>query len=381
MKEDSKELWNWCKTIHKNTSLVNTLPPLRLSSKSNDMIYTIFKKLQQANRLAKKMMPNLQIEKLSSLPEGNNFGYINASIQSTIRTNCTHYIRFTIKLPNRDFVVHICTENTKYSCSQKTRIRKILLWFLFVNPFVPSSLCSKTVDVFIYCISTKKYLPSLKLDVIDENHVNTAFTTGCNVHTSVYIYREEEWYRALIHESFHNLGLDILELDSRIIEREETKIKKYFPAVSINDLRFNETYCELWGRILNSMIFTILYPSLNMNSMTMNKIKKNNTQTNNLKRNNITQSRRDLRNLIARWKQNMVCERVFSIIQCVKLLNHFNLSYSDLIDTTKVSQYIEKTQGFSYYVLTSVFMVFLSELLEVCATQYSSAKKKRIKLQ
>jgi len=112
----------------------------------------------------------------------------------------------------------------------------------------------------------------------------------------------------------------------------------------------------------------------------MNKIKKNNTQTNNLKRNNITQSRRDLRNLIARWKQNMVCERVFSIIQCVKLLNHFNLSYSDLIDTTKVSQYMEKTQGFSYYVLTSIFMVFLSELLEVCATQYSSAKKEENKV-
>ena len=79
------------------------------------------------------------------------------------------------------------------------------------------------------------------------------------------------------------------------------------------------------------------------------------------------QSNRDLRTLIARWKQNIICERVFSIIQCVKLLNHFNISYSDLIDRTKVSQYTEKTQGFSYFVLTSIFMVFLSDFLEFCA--------------
>ena len=62
MKEDSKELWNWCKTIHKKTSLMNTLPSLTLSHKSNELITTLFKKLQQANSLSKKMMPTLQIE-------------------------------------------------------------------------------------------------------------------------------------------------------------------------------------------------------------------------------------------------------------------------------------------------------------------------------
>jgi hypothetical protein len=366
MKEDSKELWNWCKTIHKKTSLMNTLPSLTLSHKSNKLVTTLFKKLQQANSLSKKMMPTLPIETLTTLPEGNNFSYIKPSIQSIIRANCANYIRFTIRLPNREFVVHVCTENVKYSCSQKTRIRKILLWFLFVNEFVPSTMCSKTVDVFLYCISSKKYLPSMKLEAIDEHHVNTAFTTSCDLHTSVYIYREEEWYRALIHESFHNLGLDSLAIDKSIIEREEAKLKTYFPAVSISDLRFNETYCEIWGRLLNSMIFTILHPTVTTTTTRR-------TRPKNMKRYSSTQStqtiqsNRNLRMLIARWKQNIICERVFSIIQCVKLLNHFNISYSDLIDRTKVSQYTEKTQGFSYFVLTSIFMVFLSDFLEFCA--------------
>jgi hypothetical protein len=329
---------------------------------------TLLKKLQQANKQSVKMVSTVQMEKLPTLPEGNDFRYIDSSIQSTIRQNCVHYIRFSIPFREREFLVHVCTENTKYSCSQKSRIRKILLWFLFVNEFIPSNLCSKTVDVFLYCISSKKYLPSVKLEAIDKHHVNTAFTTGCNLHTSVYIYREEEWFRALIHESFHNLGLDLLAIDDSIIEREETKIKGYFPAVSIRDLRFNETYCEMWGRILNSMIFTILYPSLSKT----NPIQKNRTRVNRAKRNSfsstqILQSNRDLRTLIARWKQNIVCERVFSVVQCVKLLNHFNISYGDLIDRTKVSQYTEKTQGFSYFVLTSIFMVCLSDFLEFCA--------------
>jgi hypothetical protein len=359
MKVESKELWQWCKRIHKKTSLVNTLQPLTLSRESDQMISTIFRKLHQADKLSVKMMSTLPIETLQTLPEGNDFSYIKESIKNTIRKNCVHYIRFKIRLPNREFVVHVCTENTKYSCSQETRIHKILLWFLFVNEFVPIDTCSKTVDVYIYCISSKKYLPSMKLDVIDEHNVNTAFTTSCDHHTSVYIYREEEWYRALIHESFHNLGLDLLSLGSSILTREENRIKTYFPAVSIGDLRFNETYCEMWGRILNSMIFTLLYPSIGM--------KANGTRMNRVKYANTTRVVRSLhKSIISRWKQNIVYERVFSILQCVKLLNHFNMSYSDLINTKKVSRYTEKTQGFSYYILTSIYMVFLPDFLHFC---------------
>ena len=104
----------------------------------------------------------------------------------------------------------------------------------------------------VYFIDLKKTLPRKHDDPIDQIHVNTAFTTTCQPHTNVHIFREEEWYRALIHESFHNLGLDFILMDSKFKKIAEDRIRAIFP-VTITELRFYETYCEMWGEIMNCM--------------------------------------------------------------------------------------------------------------------------------
>ena len=61
--------------------------------------------------------------------------------------------------------------------------------------------------------------PSMKLlpDTSTENlkkNVNTAFTYTCNRNNVIHIYRQEEWFKVLIHETFHNLNMDFSKIDN-----------------------------------------------------------------------------------------------------------------------------------------------------------------------
>ena len=70
----------------------------------------------------------------------------------------------------------------------------------------------------------RKQLPSNMLDVLDVEHVNSAVTTSCTTSGSLVIYREEEWFKVLIHELFHVMGLDFSATHSDIYT---SKLREY----------------------------------------------------------------------------------------------------------------------------------------------------------
>jgi hypothetical protein len=76
--------------------------------------------------------------------------------------------------------------------------------------------------------------------------------------------------------------------------------------------------------------------------------------------------------MITQFKQMLFYEGMFSTWQCVKILNHNQLSYEQLYDEKYAATYKEKTQGFAYYVLKSIYMVHVSQFIHFCATQSSS---------
>ena len=59
----------------------------------------------------------------------------------------------------------------------------------------------------MYLTPHKKKLPK-QYNLIDREHANTAFTTSCQTETEICIFREEEWFKTFIHETFHNMGMD-----------------------------------------------------------------------------------------------------------------------------------------------------------------------------
>ena len=165
--------------------------------------------------------------------------------------------------------------------------------------------------------------------------MNTGFAHVCrkDKSTDIVIFREEEWYKVLIHETFHNFGLDFSTLNNNEVEH---KLKQLF-NVNI-EFNFFEAYCDTWARILNCVIYTHLNDNNNMKKLMTNLNK----------------------------------EKYFSIYQACKILKFMDLNY-DLI-TVKSEEninicnhlYKEKTSVFTYYIITSIFMFHYTKFIYWC---------------
>ena len=336
MKEDTRLLLTKLVDINNKRKAVN---PVFLTKEGTRLIKNLFGKLHSFYNkweLNKKKIFQ-QIQSLSHLPKSDDYSYIPSPIRTEIESACRHMYSLSFTFQDRIFKVFLClkADDEKY---RQSLIRRIYLWLSMASEHVKPS-CSKTVNIYFYLIDKKKEVPSTVNEQIDLIHVNTAFTTGCQPHTNVHIFREEEWFRAFIHESFHNLGFDFLQLDAKLQENAVNRIRAIFP-VKMRDIRFNETYCEMWAEVLNVLFFVYLSDP--------------------------TQS---IEKMMKLFKKMLYFEGMFSTLQCVKILKHNNLLYGQLHKEEFASKYKEKTQGFSYYILKSIYMVHVNRFIHFCATQ------------
>lgn len=342
MKQDTNIIYSHLDKIYKKNKKL--FQPIKFTNEGNNMVKELFRNIHVCHQKWKLEQKTIQIASLTELPKSPDFDYMPQTIRAEIDRKCGKRISCVIPFQNRTFTIYLCMNSTMSNDNIERRIKQIYLWLSLVNRYVRPS-CSKTVNIYMYFIDLKKSLPVQKEDPIDQVHVNTAFTTTCQPHTNVHIFREEEWFRALIHESFHNLGLDFILMDQKFQQIAENRIRSTFP-VTMTELRFYETYCEMWGEILNSMFIAYLFEC---GSKTFS-----------------------VQRCLFSLKEMLLYEKMFSIFQCVKVLHHNKLTYSDMMNEFHASNYKEKTQGFAYYVLKSVFMVHVSQFLHFCATQSSS---------
>ena len=62
------------------------------------------------------------------------------------------------------------------------------------------------------------------------------------------IYRKEEWFKVLYTKRF-TFGFDANETFN-------DKMSTYIEKSSVNtDIKFDETYCEIWARVINCIFF------------------------------------------------------------------------------------------------------------------------------
>jgi hypothetical protein len=170
-------------------------------------------------------------------------------------------------------------------------------------------------------------------DPITFKHVNSAFTTSCSPQSSIYIFRYEEWFKVLIHESFHCFGLDFSHHDNHEAEKEITKT---FKVENKNGLRVYEAYCEIWAEVLNIVFISYL-------------------------------KTKDKKSFILLFEHLVNKELSFTLFQCIKILNHNNISYSNLIgENAKTGKIMETTHTTSYYFLKMILFLNLRKFESWC---------------
>jgi hypothetical protein len=178
----------------------------------------------------------------------------------------------------------------------------------------------KHISVDFIFTDVKKHLPIHKGEIISPSILNTGYTDGLQI----VVFRQEEWLKVFIHECIHFFMYD------QILRDKPMLVYRLFPICKKVDV--NESYCEVWARILNCCIISVInvFP---------------------------------VEILLER-------ERNYSIEQMVKILNYMGLEYQDLWNET--TKYNEGTNAFAYLVLTAILMQNPTRFVNWCK-QYNTS--------
>ena len=265
-------------------------------------------------------------------------------IQQYIKEHELYQLIFSCKnVGGREINVHFtlfAEKDLDQLALYEQNVRLMYIWLNICAKYAKKT-CTNILDIYIYPTPFTKNLPGSTVTVLGPEHVNTAFTFACAPHGQLIIFREEEWFKVFIHETFHAYGLDFA-----LSEEPEFKntIKSLFPIESDFDL--HEAYTETWARIINCALC-----SFNALAITKEKEKE----------------KRDKQQFLQNFNFCMGVERLFALYQCTKVLNFMGLHYKDIQGgtvtgtggggkylTTKL--YKENTHVFAYYIMTAIFL-------------------------
>lgn len=310
-------------------------------------------------------------------PKGNSFtGYVDSTIKEKIKTSIKYGREYTLSFNNNnnnseqkikinliycldekidsEFIKSITPEKMQRKFDEY--IYKIYLWFHVANK-QRNILCSENMSVYIYMTNLIKLIENNSKIILDRRHSNSAFTTSCQKTTEIHIYREEDWFKTLIHETFHCFGFDFSH-SSKSEEHQLSQVKdisnnikttspnldnyskdKILDIFSVkSDVNLFETYCEVWGELLNLIIYLWMEP-LGFN--------------------------------IDKFYELLFYEQQFSLFQCAKVLKHNNLTYNDMKFNTKrfSKEFKENTNILSYYILKSIYLYYINKFIVFISNQ------------
>jgi hypothetical protein len=301
------------------------------------------KRISKQNKQPFYKLRVTSIDHIKQIPKPKTFsvhGFPDKA-RKTIDEYALTSLHYSCHLYDRAFDIYFVLEQSadeikieKYN----TYVDYILYWFYIVNKHASKS-CTDKLSVFIYHTFLTKALPSTNIEVLDEDNVNTGFTRTCQPSGEIVIYRLEEWFKVLLHESMHNYGLDFSDMDNTGCH---SKILGLFPIKS--DVNLFEAYTEFWARIMNILFCSYANAS----------------------------NKTDINEMLTNSEFFVNFERIFAFYQMTKVLKFMDIEYRHLIEKTAYSDslrktfYKENTNVLSYYILTTILLNNYQDFLIWC---------------
>ena len=259
-------------------------------------------------------------------PDGFNSRWIDSEIKQHIFNNSSYKLGYKFHINKRRVNVNFVLENDIHKDIYCNYIKDIMTWISIADKYSCNS-CGKELNLYIYMTNIKKHLPRNRWDTISSMEVNSGLSDMCRRQSEIIIFRKEEWFKLLIHETFHNYGLDFSVMN---INKLTSIMKTHFHIES--DFLMFETYTEFWARLINVMFCTF-------------KIEDNVKFT----------------DFYMFFQVLYYYERLFSILQCCKILSFMNLTFDMLINkkdkNLSLQLYKESTNVFPYYIALSILMI------------------------
>jgi hypothetical protein len=297
----------------------------------------------------------------AGMQESDN-DYLPHEIQHHILNEPGVAITYTFSVENRKVVLHFVEFNThshshSHSHSHNPEFdahaKRVCALMHLVSMHASRSTCSSALSIYIYMTEFKKLFPTKKGEVIDTEHVNTGMAYHCARTNEVVVYRKEEWFKVLIHELFHAMGLSFIESDMpKGVDRAMQSMLQTMYSIS-HPVRIYETYCEIWARILNVVFDCFVDDRANPVYGTSH---------------NDTEFRVFMECVMEGLGKNAR----FAQHQCAKLLRYADLSHDILATPNEknraivAGKYRENTNVFAYYVLTHSLLHSPTDFMTWC---------------
>ena len=313
-----------------------------------DNFYDVFEEAENYIKTKKKgpcFRYNItKIKNINDIPKSsmNDSYFFPRKIQSYIDDNSLYNLHFNCKIKGRvidvSFIIFHQINNSELFIINK-QIQMIYMWIYIIENFSLKK-CSKNLNLYIYFTPFEKKLPDNQLIVLNTEHVNTGYTTGCKETTEIVLYRKEEWFKVFIHETFHNFGLDFSDMNLSLVNR---KLKEHFNV----NIEFNlyESYCETWARIMNTMFYSYY---------------------------SIPEKLDKKKYFHSQFYLHIKMEAFHSLYQMLKILQfqdlNFNLVSEKNEDNINICNHLygEKSSVFSYYIITGLLMNNFGDFLLWC---------------
>ena len=334
----------------------NDISKIRFSTSTIKFIKNIYGSIIKCNL---ECINNANIIKVSfsetSFPKSNNFQGIPDEIRSNIENAEQNTKIYEFKVKNRNIRVFFVYPSSGSQLNEKEimkYIERMFIWLSIAYKYSPVN-CAKNLHIYLYLTDLKKVLPAIDASIIGWEHANTAFTYSCREEyisshnenndnkdiSEIIIFRKEEWFKVFIHETIHCMGLDFSHMDTGF---SNSKINSLF---NINvDVKLFESYTESLAEIVNT-IFFVYYSVINNKNV------------------------ENMDFIYEKIEENMKYEILFSLFQCVKILDHYGLSYKNIYDNTNENhelckKYSEKSPIFAYYVLKPILLFYINDFVD-----------------
>ena len=306
-----------------------------------DACVQLLRDIQQGYTLSSSIPYHVTVHRLTAAPPMPRSFHIDAFPADTvaaIRSTLPYEIRYTFEIPPgipvklRFFVSALDGGRRPWRVCFAEYARRVCVWLLCLTQYAESH-CVRSLTIYVYATSLKKTLPADPSRPLGESHVNTAFTQSCvGDNAEIVIYRSEEWFKVLIHETFHTFGLDFSTADPSVLAPVYRAIQTVFPVAS--KVNAYEGYTEFWAEIANAAFVSLLLSPTT------------------------TDAHRRMQTLLA-------AEQAHSACQLAKVLRHMGLVYDDFFSDPARARiaYKENTNVLAYFVIKHILLFHLDATL------------------
>jgi hypothetical protein len=317
---------------------------------TKELLIVLYHEIIKASNYVKKIKQergsnfyDVKVKKINSVsqitrPKSFNSDSFPELVRKHIDELSLFELTYDFSLLDRKIKLHFILEDANVIEKYNNYVDAIIMWLCILNEY-GSKKCASSLSIYFYFTSLEKRLPNTNIDIFDRIHVNTAFTTTCPRDSEIVIFRKEEWFKAFIHETFHNFALDFSDMNTNECNK---KILSIFDVKT--EVNLYESYTEFWAEIMNAL-FCSYFALKNKN---------------------------DMATFMVYTDYFINLERNYSFFQLVKTLQFMNLNYKNLYSRTKQDGmlrdafYKEKTNVLSYYVIKTVLINNYQSFLSWC---------------